>query len=202
MNFISIDAVTEKSNISLFIDNQCVSEYNNCENSSHLPKAIKLSMEENNVDLKELDYIAVTIGPGSYTGIRVGLSISQGIAYSLSIPIVPVNTMDYLHHKSIYLEDKDKIVGFPSYGDNLIYFTINDGIKSKNKVTDVKYFKDKKVFGAQLDKFGDIFEYEEINISSKLIGLYSIENYSQLATKEMNSVSPIYLDIYGVGIND
>ena len=66
-------------------------------------------MEENNLNLKELDYIAVTIGPGSYTSIRVGLSISQGIAYSLSIPIVPVNTMDYLHSKSIYLEDKDKI---------------------------------------------------------------------------------------------
>ena len=202
MNFISIDAVTQKSNISLFIDNQCVSEYNNCENSSHLPKVIKLSMEENNLDLKDLDYIAVTIGPGSYTGIRVGLSISQGIAYSLSIPIVPVHTMDYLHDKSIYLEDKNKIVGFPSYGDNLIYFSVNDAIKSKNKVADVKYFKDKKVFGAQLDKFGDIFEYEEISISSKLIGLYSIENYSRLATKEMNSVSPIYLDIYGVEIND
>ena len=120
MNFISIDAVTEKSNISLFINNKCVAEYNNCKNSSHLPRGIKSCLEQSNTSLKKLDYIAVTIGPGSYTGVRVGLSISQGIAYALSIPIVPINTMDYLYSRARVIGNENEIVGFPSYGNSFV----------------------------------------------------------------------------------
>jgi len=202
LNFISIDAVTEKSNISLFINDKCVSEYNDCKNSSHLPAAIKLCMQKNKLNLKELDYIAITIGPGSYTGIRVGLSISQGIAYSLSIPIVPINTMDFLFYSSTLVGDEDRIIGFPSYGNKLIYFSIINGVRSDSKVVDVKLLKDKKIYGAHLDRFDKVINYKEINISSKLIGIYSIENYSELATKEMSKVAPVYLDLYGVQVND
>ena len=92
MNFISIDAVSERANISLFSNDECIFEYNDCKNSSFIPKAINLCLSKTDCKLDQLDFIAVTIGPGSYTGIRVAISISQGIAYSLSIPLVPINT--------------------------------------------------------------------------------------------------------------
>ena len=78
MNFISIDAVSEKSNTSLFLNNECVFEYDDCKNSSFIPKAINSCLSKTNTDISQLDFIAVTIGPGSYTGIRVAISISQG----------------------------------------------------------------------------------------------------------------------------
>jgi len=196
MNFISIDAVSEKSNISLFINNRCITEYFNSENSSYLPKAIETCLEENSLDLKKINYIAVTIGPGPYTGVRVALSISQGIAYSLSIPIVPINTMDYLYSKVMLIGNEDKIVGFPSYGSNIFYFRIKDGVKSEIKIKDINYLKDKKIFGFQLNRFKEVIDYTKVGFSSKLIGLYSIENYTQLVSKDLNAVSPIYLDNY------
>ncbi len=46
------------------------------------------------VGLKELNHIAVSIGPGSFTGLRIGLSAAKGLAMGAELPIVPVPTFD------------------------------------------------------------------------------------------------------------
>lgn len=53
----------------------------------------KLSKE---ISLKDADAIAVTIGPGSFTGIRVGLSIAKGIAFASDKKIIPINNFELL----------------------------------------------------------------------------------------------------------
>jgi tRNA threonylcarbamoyladenosine biosynthesis protein TsaB len=47
--------------------------------------------------LKELDAVAVGIGPGSYTGLRIGLSAAKGLCYALDIPIIGISTLRTLH---------------------------------------------------------------------------------------------------------
>ena len=193
MNFISIDAVSEKSNISLFSNDECIFEYNECKNSSFLPKAINSCLSQTDYKLDQLDFIAVTIGPGSYTGIRVAISISQGIAYSLSIPLVPINTMNYIFSQ-INNESGDDVIGFPAYGENLFYFKVKEGLNSKGNIKNILNFRDKKVFGVQLEKYKDIINYQQIDFCSKSIGLYAFKNYKELNTLDLNIISPIYLD--------
>ncbi len=53
-------------------------------------------LKEAKVDVSKLDGIAVTVGPGSFTGIRVGLSTVMGIAYPFNIPCIPVSTLECL----------------------------------------------------------------------------------------------------------
>lgn len=48
------------------------------------------------IDLSEIDAVSVTIGPGSFTGIRVGLAIAKGIADSLDKKIIPINNFELL----------------------------------------------------------------------------------------------------------
>jgi tRNA threonylcarbamoyladenosine biosynthesis protein TsaB len=49
-----------------------------------------------NKSLKDLDAISVSIGPGSYTGLRIGLAVAKGLCFGLKIPLISVETLDSL----------------------------------------------------------------------------------------------------------
>jgi len=73
------------------------------ESNKHTEK-VNLIIEEllllSKLDIKHIDAISVAIGPGSYTGLRVGLSVAKGLAFGLGIPIIEINTLHslaYLH---------------------------------------------------------------------------------------------------------
>jgi tRNA threonylcarbamoyladenosine biosynthesis protein TsaB len=50
--------------------------------------------EETGIDLKTLDAVAVSSGPGSYTGLRIGTSTAKGLCFSLDIPLIAIPTLD------------------------------------------------------------------------------------------------------------
>lgn len=54
---------------------------------------IERVMTESALNLKQLDCIAISSGPGSFTALRIGMAIAKGVAYGLGIPLVPVPTM-------------------------------------------------------------------------------------------------------------
>jgi N6-L-threonylcarbamoyladenine synthase len=58
-----------------------------------LPGIIEAAVAESNVSLKALDRVAVTVGPGSFTGIRVGVAMARGLGLSLGIPAIGVTTL-------------------------------------------------------------------------------------------------------------
>lgn len=68
------------------------------EHASFLQPAIQELVRECSIPLETIDAVAVTIGPGSYTGLRVGLSSAKGIAYALGKRIVPVVTLEVMAH--------------------------------------------------------------------------------------------------------
>jgi len=53
-------------------------------------------MAEVGINLKDLKYVVVSSGPGSYTGLRVGYSTAKGICYALDIPLIAVNSLESL----------------------------------------------------------------------------------------------------------
>ncbi len=62
--------------------------------SRRLIPAIEWVVQRTGVELQELDCIAVSLGPGSFTGIRIGLATAKGLALSLGIPLSGVPTID------------------------------------------------------------------------------------------------------------
>src|SRR5579863_4554912 len=64
--------------------------------SSWLHPAIRRLLEETGYRPGDLCAVAVTAGPGSYTGLRVGMAAAKGFCYALGIPLIAVNTLDMM----------------------------------------------------------------------------------------------------------
>lgn len=64
--------------------------------ASDLPVGVQTLLEETGWTLKELDLIAVTTGPGSFTGLRVALGLAKGIVQAAGTPLVGVGTLEVL----------------------------------------------------------------------------------------------------------
>ena len=99
---------TSSSGIKLLLDNK----YKFVESekqSSSLPTETEKFLNENNAKFSDLTAIGVVVGPGSFTGIRLGIAYAKGLAMGLGISIIPVNAFE------IYLEsDPDAFVAIDS----------------------------------------------------------------------------------------
>lgn len=83
------------------------------EDKSHAARLavfIEEIMAETGSSFQELSAVAISMGPGSYTGLRIGVSTAKGICYAHSLPLIAINTLDILvrecllHHNSILKE--------------------------------------------------------------------------------------------------
>lgn len=62
---------------------------------------IESLFQKTGLEFKDLSAIAVSSGPGSYTGLRIGVSIAKGLAYALDLPLIGVDTLLALAHQLI-----------------------------------------------------------------------------------------------------
>ena len=170
-----------------------------CKNrtSSRLASKINLILANHSMNFKQIDYITISIGPGTFTGIRVGLSLAQGLAFAEKIPIVPVNIMDVLH--SQLSDDSSGQLGIYSH-KNLAYFRKINSHRKTIKLQDITAFSSKKIYGIGLNEYKSVIDYTELSFSSKELAEFSINNYNNLATKNIDSIEPIYLNEYNTNL--
>lgn len=69
---------------------------NQRDHASFLHSGIRDLMNETGMALNKLDAIQVVEGPGSYTGLRVGMAAAKGLCYALSLPLITVNTLTWM----------------------------------------------------------------------------------------------------------
>lgn len=63
-----------------------------------LPVEVEKFLQENNAKWSDLTAVGVVVGPGSFTGIRLGIAYAKGLGLGLNIPVIPVNAFEiYLH---------------------------------------------------------------------------------------------------------
>ena len=96
MLLLLIETATEICSVALAQDGKIIAVKESFNDFSHAKNLIPFMddvLRENHFDKKELSGIGLSIGPGSYTGLRIGTSTAKGLAYSLDIPVITSSTL-------------------------------------------------------------------------------------------------------------
>lgn len=121
-------------------------------------------LDKNEIKTNYLNEIIVVNGPGSFTGVRIGVTIAKTLAYTLDITIKTITSLEA--YAVSYTSDKNKLVAISDLkGKYIGYFTKDNDLLSNyiylnNKEYD-KYIEDKKEYLIENDSFNlnDIYNY-------------------------------------------
>jgi len=110
MLLLSVDTSLDKASFCISNDHKILwfeeNEKRN-EQAGWLHNALQNALNNTEISLEKLEAVAVSNGPGSYTGLRVGLSTAKGLCYALNIPLICINTLEILaksvQHEAIEL---------------------------------------------------------------------------------------------------
>lgn len=96
---LQIDTALETAFVSLSFKGKLVAERSNFSQKDHasfLQPAIALLVKEAGISLAQIDAVAVVEGPGSYTGLRVGMASAKGLCYALNKPLITISSLKLL----------------------------------------------------------------------------------------------------------
>ena len=189
---LSIETSSDICSVSLF-ENQkllCIKEDSNRNHSALLASFVDEIFKELNLSINSISAIALSIGPGSYTGLRIGLSFAKGIAFSLSKPIIPIDTIDSLNCS---INDRDYFIAISAYKD---YFFIQE-YKNREKVNNTFFDtidtikNNQKIYGYDPNKINS--NIKKNHPSSKKIFDFAHNNYDHYICHDIQSIKPNYI---------
>lgn len=111
---LNIDTATEHASICLSNGKEIIGILESADQKNHanfLQPAIQQLVKDTQISLEDLDAVAVTAGPGSYTGLRVGLASAKGICFALGKPLIMVNTLEVMARSMVkYFTDLQTLI--------------------------------------------------------------------------------------------
>ena len=215
---LAIETTTKNCSVALFDDakqlalKELVSEgYSHAE---QLTIFIEEVLSEVKISINNLNAIALSMGPGSYTGLRIGTSTAKGLCYSLGIPLIAISTLKAMalgisknYDSTLYcpMIDARRMEVFAG-----IYDAENNEIREINAdVVDVntyaKYLKNEVLFfGDGALKCADIISNENANFiecypSAKDIRTLAFQKYSNNDFEDVAYFEPFYLKDFVAG---
>ena len=209
MNLLGIESSSRKLSIGLMKDDsfsELHSEKIN-DTANSLPLLSKKIINSASLSFEDLDAICISAGPGSFTGLRVGMSYTKGIAMALDIPIVPVSTFDSL----AFNNSSEKLSTLIYSHGNTFYiceYSLDSGVLLKSSrpksilKEDILELSNKIVFNGPMNIFEDLkahnlkIEFKELSV--KNIIKIARQNFKLLKTKSLDNLMPEYVSNFEV----
>ncbi len=189
--------------------------------SSHITMMVSQLVENCGATLQDLSAVAVSGGPGSYTGLRIGTSTAKGLCFSLDIPLMEVSTLYGLALQVIATTPNPERYLFCPMLDarRMEVYTclLNSELQEVSPiepiVLDAQTFENKLAtqpvifFGSGAQKFRELVGdnpnalfVDNILPSAKTIGMLAFDKYAQKAFEDVAYYEPFYLkDVYITG---
>ncbi len=105
MRILTIDTTTNLGSVALVEDNVLVGQLDlnlPLTHNQRLINTLKALLDFANITLDTIDLFAVVKGPGSFTGVRIGVATAKGLAYALNKPLIGINGLDAIAHNFPY----------------------------------------------------------------------------------------------------
>lgn len=134
MKLLAIDSSGLVASAAVVSEDKMISEYtvnNGMTHSQTLLPMIQQVVESAGLTVKDIDYIAISRGPGSFTGLRIGSATAKGLGLALDKPLVEVSTLEALAYNVISCGSL--IVPIMDARRNEVYTAVYEGVASNEK---------------------------------------------------------------------
>ena len=198
MKILAIETATEACSVALLEQDHCdeIFEVIPRRHTERVLPMVDGLLQKNGVSLSQIDAIAYSCGPGSFTGVRVGTSVAQGLAFSCDIPLIPISSLAALAQFAYRKDKKVNVISTIDARMNELYwgcYELESGLMkrvSEEKVSPV----------IEIEKTGewhclgsgwDVFQIE-LNQSAKV----NITSFSNQSSPHAQDVAVLAADLY------
>ena len=206
MKILGIETSVKQSSAAIVVENDSYEVFSDIKKDAakSLPFIIENVLNKAQSSFNDIDGIAISMGPGSFTGLRVGLSYVKGLSLALDIPIVPISTFESMIN--IVKPNPGKVIQtiIHSHG-NALYIAqyiskdklyVLDSIPKIVDINDLKLKKDISIIYVGPNKIADQLNVKEMNniqLTALSIANLGYNNYDFLKTKSINNLAPNYI---------
>ncbi len=177
---LNIDTASEKAHVSFAKDGlilDVLSSASQKEHASFLQTAIQQLIKNTGIVLTDIDAVAVTAGPGSYTGLRVGMASAKGLCYALKKPLITIGSLEVLTISALQL--------FSAADESLLFCPMLDA--RRMEVFTAVYDKNLSVFLSPCALILDSSSFEKMLLKNKMLFFGSGSDKWKLICNQSNA---------------
>ena len=206
MKILGIETSVKQSSAAIVVENNSYEIFSDIkeDTAKSLPFIVENVLNKAQSSFNDIDGIAISMGPGSFTGLRVGLSYVKGLSLALDIPIVPISTFESMIN--IVKPNPGKVIQtiIHSHG-NALYIAqyiskdelyVLDSVPKIIDINDLECKKDMFIIYVGPNKIVDQLNIKKMNniqLTALSIASLGYNNYDFLKTKSINNLAPNYI---------
>ena len=211
MKILAVDTSSAICSVALLDDDKLIDEINLDNGRTHSENLMPLVDEiirKNDLAVNDIEFIACCVGPGSFTGIRIGVSSIKAIAEVLKVKLAQVTSLETL---AANVENEETIVSLIDARNNQVYCGIFDkeyNLKEEALADDIneainhiKQYNGVVITGNGIEVHRELLEKELINVKfaeenrqlAKNVGKIGYKKLKENAVENADTIIPIYL---------
>ena len=202
MNILAIDTTTKKAAVAIKKDNIVISKYidNEITHSEKLLPLIDDVLKEANVSLNEIDNLACVLGPGSFTGVRIGVATMKAIAKVIDKKIIGTTSLKLMAVNALKDNKPKYVLALMDAKNDRVYYELFENINGRLSSTSIlgnSYYEAviNEIKNKNLDNLLIVVDTENLknNINGNVIPVdLNLENIFNILDEETESS---YLDL-------
>ncbi|HHQ4601412.1 TPA: tRNA (adenosine(37)-N6)-threonylcarbamoyltransferase complex dimerization subunit type 1 TsaB [Aeromonas veronii] len=124
LKILAVDTATEACSAALLVGDKLFSRWEEAprDHTRKILPMVQAVLEDAGISLSDLDVIAFGRGPGSFTGVRIGISVAQGLAFGAGVPLIGISTLAAMAQGAYRLDGAQQVLTAIDARMNEVYF--------------------------------------------------------------------------------